>query len=108
MQGRQALRQLRNNPSIRILSFHTFHSYVRCVSWRTPAPPNDETSIDLVVQADTATVGGYAGLAGLRRKGRKAGEGVGNIYRCAHRRGRPIPAELDSWHLVAWRFDCRQ
>jgi hypothetical protein len=25
MQGRQALRQLRNSPSIRILSFHTFH-----------------------------------------------------------------------------------
>jgi len=31
MQGRQALRQLRNNPSIRILSFHTFHSYFPCV-----------------------------------------------------------------------------
>src|SRR4051812_44602208 len=65
-------------------------------------------SIERVIQTDAATVSLHPGLAGLRCEGRDAGEGVGYVHGRAERPSRPIPAELESGHLVAWRLDGRQ
>src|SRR3954453_7714248 len=78
------------------------------IAWVRSSSPHTSASIQPVIQSDTATISLHSGLAGLRCGGREASEDLGKVYRRTQRRARPVPAQLDRRHLVAWRFDRRQ